>query len=279
MLWTPQASRTSVITNGGIVGSATPWTAVPSNGTTLLDGAVTELISAANNIQDSWGFEVHINATGASATIANACIDLLIGGATDDVLASGLICGYCIGGSAAAVGSIRYFFPVHIPAGLRIAATHANVRTSTNARVGIWLYGGSPPPFRVGRKITTIGTPADNARGVVLTVAASGGTAGVTEMTASSADDYFYVVPGFQPHSDTTITPGGFVNVGIGVGASTEQRIGTWWFGKDSGESMVGPIPTMGAFCNVDAGQRLTMLCSNSGTNDAGYNGLIYAVS
>jgi hypothetical protein len=162
---------------------------------------------------------------------------------------------------------------------VRIAATHANVRTSVTARVGIWLYGGDTPPFRVGRKITTLGTPADNASGVTLSVAASGAAANVTQMIASTAEDYFYMTPGFSPTGDTTITPGGFVNVGIGIGASTEQRIGTWWFGKDTGESMVGPIPTMGAFGHVAAGQRVTMLCSNSGTNDTGYTGNVYAVS
>jgi len=279
MLWNPQASMTRVISNGGIVGSATPWTGVPSNATTLLDGAVTELISAANNTQDSWGFEVHISATGAAATASEAALDLLIGGATDDILASALLCGYCLGGNTAASGSIRYFFPVHIPAGLRIAAVLASVRTSITARVGLWLYGGSPPPYRVGRKITTYGTQANNARGVALSVAASGATANVTEMTASSTYDHFYMIPGFQPATDTTITPGGWVNIGIGVGASTEQRIGTWWFGKDTTESMVGPVPNLGAFVNVASGQRLTILASNSGTNDAAYDGLIYAVS
>ena len=279
MLWAPSSGAVRVITNGGIVGSATPWTGVPSNATTLLDGAVTELISAANNTQDSWGFEVMISGTGASATASEAALDLLIGGATDDILVSALLCGYCIGGNTASAGAIRYFFPVHIPAGLRIAAVLASVRTSITARVGIWLYGGTPPPFRVGRKITTYGTQANNARGQALTITASGGTAGVTEMTASTTSDHFYMIPGLDFATDTTITPGGFINLGIGVGASTEQRIGTWWFGKDTGESMVGPIPTMGAFCNVASGQRLTLLASNSGTNDTATDGLIYAVS
>lgn len=279
MLWVPSSGSVRVITNGGIVGSATPWTGVPSNATTLLDGAVTELISAANNTQDSWGFEVVICSTGASATASEAALDLLIGGATDDILVSALLCGYSIGGNTASAGAIRYFFPVHIPAGVRIAAVLASVRTSITARVGIWLYGGSVPPFRVGRDITTYGTQANNARGQALTVTASGGAAGVTQMTASTTSDHFYMVPGFQPATDTTITPGGWVNIGIGVGASTEQRIGTWWWGKDTGESMVGPMPSLGAFGHVASGQRLSILASNSGTNDSAYDGLIYAVS
>lgn len=277
MLWLPQSGcGITVITNGGIVGSATPWTAVASNATTLLDGAVTELISAANNTRDSWGLEVLITATGAATTASEAALDLLIGGATDDVLAAALLCGYT---NAASSGATRYFFPVHIPAGLRIAAQLASVRTSITARVGIWLYGGSNPPFRVGRKITTYGTQVNNARGVALTVAASGGTAGVTQMTASSTYDHFYMVPGFQPATDTSVTPAGWVNVGIGVGASTEQRIGTWWYGKDTTENSNSMIPMFGAFCNVPAATRLSILASNSGANDAAYDGLIYAVS
>lgn len=275
MLWTPQGSATSVITNGGIVGSATPWTGVPSNATTLLDGAVTELISAANNTQDSWGLEVLITGTGSAAAASQGCLDLLIGGATDDILASALVCGYAISG----ISSYRYFFPVHIPAGVRIAAVLASVRTSITARVGIWLYGGGVPPFRVGRKITTYGTQIDNARGKAVTPTASGGAASVTEMTASTSEDHFYLIPGFQPATDTTITPNGYVNIGIGVGASTEQRVGTWWFSKDTGEACGGPMPYMGAFVNVPSGSRLTMLASNSGSNDAAYDGLIYAVS
>jgi len=275
VLWVPQASATRVITNGGIAGSATPWTGVASNATTLLDGAVTELISAANNTQDSWGIEIMCTGTGASATASEACLDILIGGATDDVLISTLIVGYRTLGASQA----SYFFPIHIPRGLRIAGRLASVRTSITSRVAVWLYGGGVPPFRVGRKVTTYGTPANNARGQAVTPTASGGAASVTQMTASSTFDHFYFLPGFQPATDTTITPSGYVNIGIGVGASTEQRIGTWWFGKDTNENLTGPWPHFGAFVNVDAAQRLTMLASNSGTNDAAYDGLIYAVS
>ena len=275
MLWSPGGKGGyRVITNGGIVGSATPWTGVASNATTLLDGAVTELISAANNTQDSWGIEVVVTNTGASATASQATLDILIGGATDDVLIESLIVGY-----AYLAGVQRYFFPVHIPAGVRIAATLASVRTSITSRVLVNLYGGGVPPFRVGRKVTTYGTKIDNARGQAVTPTASGGAASVTQIVASSTDDHFYFMPGFQPATDTTITPAGWVNIGIGVGAATEQRIGTWWYQKDTTEVFTGPFPMMGAFVEVASGQRLTMLASNSGANDAAYDGLIYAVS
>lgn len=276
MLWLPQTDSVKVISNTGIVGTATPGTGVPSNATTLLDGAVTELISAANNTQDSWGIQIIITATGLAATASEACMDILIGGDTDDVLIPALICGY----APVAQGCRSYFFPLHIPGGVRIAASLASVRTSITSRVLVYLYGGAPPPFRVGRKVTTLGTQTNNARGEVLTVAASGGAASVTQMIASTVEDYFAFLPGFQPAADTTITPAGYVNIGIGIGASTEERIGTWWFSKTTGEDIDGPMPDRPAFRNVPAGTRISILASNSGGNDTGgYDGLVYAVS
>lgn len=274
MLWTPQKGRTTIITNGGIVG--TPFgTNVSSNAVTLLDGAVTELIPAANNVQESWGIFICVNQTNVVATAGEATLDILIGGATDDVLIESLIVGYTL-----AYGSRQFFFPIHIPQGVRIAATLASARiTSITARVFIQLYGGEPPPFRVGRKVTTYGTKVNNARGQAVVPAESGATATVTEMTASTSEDHFAFLLGFQPATDTTIAAVGTMNIGIGVGASTEERIGTWWFTKNTDESMNGPIPEFPVFQDVPSGSRLSILASNSGTNDAAYDGLIYAVS
>ena len=264
-----------MITNSGIVGTTAPGTGLPSNATTLLDGAVTEIISAAANTQDSWGIDIWISSTGSAATKAEACVDILIGGATDDVLIASLICGYSV-----LMGAARhYFFPIHIPQGKRIAATLASVRTSITAQIVITLYGEGVPPWRVGSRVTTYGTQINNARGQAVVPAESGAAASVTEMIASSTYNHFAFLPGFQVADDTTIAAFRYINVGIGVGAATEERIGTWWFSATTAEDMGGPMPFMPLFRDVPAGTRLTLLASNSGTNDAAYDGLIYAVS
>ncbi len=277
MLWTPTKGIIRKITNGGIVGTTTPGTGLPSNATTLLDGAVTEIISAANNNQESWGIEISISSTGAATAASEACADILIGGATDSVLIAALICGYANAMSTGAPGQ-RYFFPLHIPAGVRIAAQLASVRTGITAQILITLYGGCPPPWRVGRKVTTYGTQINNARGQAVTPTASGGAASVTQMTASSSEDHFAFLPGFQPATDAT-TSARVHNIGIGVGASTEERIGTWWYSQSANEDIGNVHPILPAFKDVPSGSRLTLLASNSGTNDAAYDGLIYAVS
>jgi hypothetical protein len=249
-----------------------------SNATTLLDGAVSaDVITAANNIQDSWGIALWILETGAPSTAAEACYDILIGGATDDVLIASLIAGSTGSANGTSLGHY-YFFPIHIPAGKRIAATHANVGTSVTGKLVVWLYGGTPPPWRVGRKITTLGTAFNNARGVVLTVAVSGAAATATQVIASTAEDYFAFLPGFQVSTDS-VWINGTVSVGIGVGAATEDRIGTWTYRKNTNESIQGPCPFMPVFYNVPAASRITMLCSDSSTGEASYDGFVYAVS
>lgn len=267
-------SDVKTISNMGIVGSATPGTGVPSNATTLLDGAVTELISAANNTQESWGISVHISETGLSATAAEAKLSILVGGATDDVLIPDLICGY----STALKGGYNYLFPVHVPGGVRVAAMLCSVRTSITARCVVTLYGGPPPPFRVGNRVDVLGAEINGARGQAVTPAASGGTASVTEMVASSARGYFAFLPGFQPATDTTLTGNAQFNVGIGLGATTEERIGTWLFTKDGVEDCGGPIFPLPAFRDVPAATRISLLVSNSTANDAAHDGHIYAV-
>jgi hypothetical protein len=277
MLWHPGVGGdVHVTSNTEIVGTSAPGTNVPDGASVNTYGTVTELISAANNVMDSWGIWVFpsIN-TNPSAIVGEACLDILVGGATDDVLISGLL----IGG-AYSTAARAFFFPLHIPAGVRIAAQiSAGAAQTTEASVVVNLYGGGVPPFRVGRKVTTYGTKINNSRGQAVTPTASGGTASVTEMTASTSEDHFYFLPSFQVSTDTTISTATYNNIGIGVGASTEERIGTWWFAKSADERQSGPFPQLGVFHNVPAGSRLTMLASNGATNDAAHDGLIHAVS
>lgn len=277
MLWVPTAGDQRVITNAGIVGSATPGTQVPDGGSVNTYGTVTELISAANNVTDSWGIMIHVGASlNPSAIVAQMSVDILIGGATDDVLISSLLCG---GGYTGGNGR-TYFFPVHVPGGVRIAARlSAGAAQTTEPYVMVWLYSGSVPPFPVGRKVTTYGTKIDNSRGQAVTPTASGGAHSVTQITASMTEDAFYFLPGFQVSTDTTVSAIGMQSIGIGLGASTEERLGTWWFGKNAGEVQSGPVPPFGAFRDVPSGTRLTVLASNSGANDTAHDALIYAVS
>lgn len=272
MLWLPHSGQIKVVDNGGIVGG---WIgATVSSGTANNYGSVTEILASGSNIQDSWGIFISLQAeTSPGATATQGVCDILIGGATDDMLISSLILG-----GASRSPSHNYFFPLHIPAGLRLAA-QISCNVVRTFHVFVALYGGGHPAFRVGRKVTTLGTKQDNSRGVALSApGTSGGTATATQIVASTSDDYFALYPGFQINGDTSWATER-MNVGIGIGASTEQRVGTWWYGTTSTEEIFGPVPSLPAFCAAPSGSRLTLLCSNSGSNETNYDGLIYAVS
>jgi len=277
MLWTPSGGDELLITNVGLVGASVIGTSVPDNATPNSYGAVTELISAANNVRDSWGIDIVVCASQSpSAAVGQMSLDILIGGATDDVLISSLLVGGAYYG-----GSRTFFFPVHIPGGVRLAARlSAGVAQSTEVGVAVYLRGGTPPPgMFVGRKVTTYGTKIDNSRGIAVTPTASGGAATVTEITASTTEDHFYFLPAFQVSTDSTIANAGTTNVGIGIGAATEERIGTWWFTKNASEIQAGPYPAHGVYRDVPSGTRLSLLISNSTANDAAHDGHIYAIS
>lgn len=275
MLWTPQFGDSKIVSNSGIVGTSVPGTSVPDAASVNTYGAVTQLISAANNVQDSWGIEILVlNTLNPSALVGEMAIDILIGGATDDVLIKSLL----VGGSFYG-GGRSYFFPIHIPGGVRIAAQlAAGAAQTTEPRVLCYLYGG-PPPMQIGRKVTTYGTKANDARGLAVTPAASGGAAAVTQMTAATTEDHFYWMPGFQVSGDTTIANATMTNVGIGLGASTEDRIGSWWFSKNASEMQSGPFPAMGVYRDVPSGTRVSLLTSSGAAIDSGHDGHIYAVS
>lgn len=278
MLGTVQKGRTKIITNHGAVGTSSPGTAVTTAAASTDKGSVAELITSGNNTQDSWGITVVASNYAAAATASQGCMDILIGGATDDILIPNLLMGNCGGpGGAESLGKF-WFFPLFIPSGVRIAAQAAGIRTSTAMRVTVFLHGGSPPPFRIGRKVTTYGM-GTVPNGTTLTVGASGAAQGITQIVASTTEDHFAFMPSFQVPTDTTVQQAE-VLVGIGVGTSTEDIIGQWMYGKSVNETIQGPVPAFPAFCEVPSGTRLVMLASNSNTNDAnGYNGVIHAVS
>lgn len=279
MLWVPHQGDEDVISNTQLVApsSGLIGTAVPDGASVNTFGTVTELISAANNTRDSWAIEIQYMATTTPNTLAGeGALDILIGGATDDVLISSLLVGGTFPG-----GGRSYFFPVHVPAGVRVAARFSSAYAhTTEAGVIVTLYGGSAPGgMKSGRKVTTYGTKVGNSRGLAITPGGTGAAGAWTQVVASTTEDHFYFLPGFQVEADATIGNVGMINVGIGVGAATEERIGTWWFSKNASEQQSGPTPARGVGRWVPAGTRMSMQASVSSAIDAAHGCHIYAVS
>lgn len=279
-LWVPAkgVERWQVNDSDTGVGSATPGAAVTTGGATSTKGTPVELI-ASTSFDAYW---ISIIAGGyASATAASdGALDILIGAATEEVLIADLLMGECGSfGADTLIGPKQWECPLYIPAGSRIAARAAGRRTSTAVNVLVTIYGGDGyPPFRVGSKVTTYGM-GTVPNGTAITPGASGAEGSHTQIVASTSENHFALLPSFQVTNDSTMSNKG-LNLDIGVGAATEEVLTqTYRYMTTSNENMCGPFPCRPVTVDVPSGSRLTLRASNSGANDAGYDGVIHAVS
>lgn len=264
--------------NTGTVGANPIGTSLTTGTSAGAKGTAVQLI-ASTSFETYW---VTILATqyGLAATSSQGALDILVGAATEAVLIPDLLMGYCSPtDTATGVGPKRWDFPLYIPAGTRIAAQAAGQRVSTALRCQIFLYGGNGmPAHRVGTKVTTYGVTVPF--GTTLVPGASGAEGAWAQMTASTTEDHFALVPSFQAGTDTTLTRN-YYAVDLGIGAATEEEIAqSYWFAVTDNEMMRGPENPMPCFQDIPSGSRLVMRASNSGVNDAGnYNGCVHAVS
>ena len=172
------------------------------------------------------------------------------------MLVANLLCGYSP--LSTQLGSQRYWFPLFIPAGVKVSGRAAGLRTSTTLRVQAFLEGGTiSPPWRVGSRCTTYGitTVPDGT-----TVVAGNGSEGAwTQITASTTDAHFYLVPSFQMTNNPS-SGGRSIAVDYGVGGSgSEIQLGSASYATSNVEQMSTLGDLGGEDVNVAAGSRLVM--------------------
>jgi len=279
LLWTPQKGILKLDHNTGAVGANPYGTSVTTGGAAATKGTPAQLI--ASTAFDTYWITILATGYGLAATDSQGALDILTGAATEEVLIPNLLMGYCSPtDSATGVGPKVWNFPLYIPAGTRIACQVAGQRISTAMRVSVFLYGGDAmPPFRVGRKVTTYGM-GTVPFGTTIVPGASAAEGAWTQITASTSEDHFCVVPSFQCGTDTTLTRLMYAyDIGLGTATETEM-IQSYWFAVTDNEMMRGPENPMPAFFDIKSGSRLVARVSNSGVNDAGnYNTVLHCVS
>lgn len=271
MLWVPQKGVLRYEHNYGGVGSSAPGTSVTTGASASTKGTPVQLI--ASTAFDSYLMLITADNYGASATTSRGCLDILVGAATEEVLIANLLMGFC-GNAAGGNGPKTWLFPLYVPAGTRIAAQVAGDRTSTAMRVGIQLYGGDGyPPFRVGQRVVTYGIGTVPA-GVSVTPGASGVEGSWTEITASTTENHFCIVPSAQPPTGDTTLTASTVFMDIGVGAATEEIVAgggmesSYIFNLDATERVCGPANYIPTFADIPSGQRLTARLSRNSAAD-----------
>lgn len=274
MLWVPQKGRIMVEHNFATTGSANMGTSVTTGGSSSAKGTAVEIYASTSF--DAYMVSVFACEYSSSGVASQVCLDILIGASTEEVIIPNLLAGGA--GSLVTSGPKRWDFPLYIPAGSRIAAQAAGQRTSSSLRVGVVLQGGhGSPNHRVGGKVTTYGIGTVPS-GTAITPGGSGAEGSWTEITASTSEDHFCLVPSFQV-DDATANNRYFVN-DIGIGSATEEMIfESYWYITDTAESCAGAINSMPVFQDIPSGTRLAMRSSCNSVIDAAYTAAIHAVS
>lgn len=258
MLATPKRDYL-VQSNVGSVGTLTPGTSITTGAAAGTKGTAVQLIASTNF--DAYWVRVVATGLGASAVASEACLDILIGAATESILIPDLLAGM-----SSTPGKF-WDFPLYVPAGSRLAAQAASTRTSFAFNVEIYLLGGGLPLTPYGTKVTTYGATAPN--GVAITPGFSAAEGAWTQIVASTSEDHIAVVPSMQIASGNISAANWSLDVG--VGAATEEEIGgPYLWDTTSTELMYGPHVTPPVFKRVPASSRLSVRVSKSAASAGG---------
>lgn len=280
MFFVPGFGQMKRQTNMGSVGvtASTFGTSVTTGASSSTKGTTVELISSTN----FESYLVHVVACCGSSNTGvadSACLDIMIGSATESVLIADLLAGGAplwIGGSE--YGSKNWLFPLLIPSGSRLSARIAGSRTSTSYRIGIAVFGGcGVPPWQVGTRVTTYGIGTVPS-GTSIT-AGNGAEGSWTQITASTTEEHSCVMPSFQCSTGESSFLSRHISVDIGVGSATESEIGgAYDYHTDTIETMDGPALAFPTFQRIPSGTRLVMRASCNAAPDS-YDGALHCIS
>jgi hypothetical protein len=139
------------------------------------------------------------------STNQRCLVDIALGGAgSESVIIPNLTCGNVSDYAATSSKGASYFFPIYIPAGVRVAATCQASTGGDIVNVAVRLF---QHPMGVGAwygsRVTAYGADTTNSRGTSVTPAVDGfGT--VVQITSSTTNPVRYLQMGYDLLSDTT---------------------------------------------------------------------------
>lgn len=245
--------------------SATWGTALVSDGTTNVEPATeTELITSTSFDTD-W-VNVWFTVNSATATDTDSLVNIKTGGAGSEIsLMPNLLAGWVTTTIVGSFPSRQYGFPLFIPAGTRLSATHRSVRVSATVRCMIELLGGGRSQHWTGTDVEAIGADTANSSGTYVTP--GGASEGTLTSMGTTAREWGYVQPMLAGNTDTTMNAGA-LTADLGSGASTAiPGLEEFMFGTSTSE--ISWNSGLGRYCYVPTGTTLYLRAQTSATAEA----------
>jgi len=173
-------------------------------GANAKNATYTQLI--ATTTYASYGIMVLLSGLQTTATTNQRClVDIALGGAGSEVvIIPNLTCGNVADYVASAGCGVMYYFPIYIPAGVRVSSTAQASTGGDIVNVAVRLF---QHPQGVGgwygSRVTAYGADTTNSRGTSVTPVQNAFTT-VTQITASTTYPVRYLQIGYDLLSDTT---------------------------------------------------------------------------
>lgn len=249
---------------------ATTWgTVLTSDGTTNVEPATETQLIASTSFDTDWvNIWFHTNFT--AATDSDSLVNIKAGTAGNEVsIIPNLLAGW-VSGPAGPSSTRKYGFPLRIPAGTRLSATHRSVRVSTGVTCMIELLGGGGITHWAGTQVEAIGADTANSTGTYVTPGGvSEGTLtrlGATDGAATIAGNWGYCLPMLGGNTDTTMNAG-ILTADLGTSAAVIPGLDEFIFQSISTEFSFNE--SVGRYCGVPVGTILYLRAQTSATAEA----------
>ncbi len=209
----------------------------------------------------------------ASSTETKVVCDIGVdpaGGTSYTVYVPNILFGYVQSGSNL---YSSFGVPVFIPAGSTVAARIQGLLTSETARIGAFIYGGTPPdePFPIQGPVIDYGVTTSSSSGVNPTNALADIEGAWTEIIDATTHPHRGVSVALQGDSTTLSTTRGLVDIAIGAGGSEVPLYEGVYYVAGSSEFIMGPSLTPPIERPIPEGSRLSVrlqtTLNNQGSN------------
>lgn len=196
-----------------------------------------------------------------AATISDSLVNIKVGAAGSEVtIIENLLAGFVSDTNS----RHQYEFPLRIPAGSRISATHRSVRTTTTVACQIDLFGGGGGHHWVGTGVESVGELTSFSTGTNITPGAA--SEGTLTSVGTNTYDWGFILPWGTSSQDTTLATGTLA-WDIASGSTTGDLIpGLDDFFTTSNASEFYVDSPLGRYCHIPAGTTLYLRAQFAGT-------------
>ena len=246
-------------------------TALASDGVAHTEPATETQLIASTAFDTDWVCIRFTNNSTAN-TNSDSLVNIKVGAAgSEQTIIENLFAGWVTGPN----NYIQYEFPIRIPAGSRISATHRSVRTATNVYCLIELYGGGDGLHWVGTGVESVGEATASSGGVAVTPGTT--SEGTLTSMGTNTYDWGFVVPWASCNPDTTLIAD-ILSFDLASGSTTGDLIpGLEDFFTTSNASEFYVDSPLGRYCHIPAGTTLYLRSQFGGAAEA-KDWIIYGV-